>query len=590
MERYTGMKPGSPAPLTEGEKTVPLFIQEGIAHLRGDAALHRLRRYSQIADVFIKYGFGIVLEGFLPGLPRLPRIPIRRRFEEESPYVRIRMMIEELGPTFVKFGQIMSTRTELLPPPLIEELKKLTDEVKPLPFQEILPLLKRELEDPGRIFSRIEEMPVAAASLAQVHRATLLDGTQVVLKVQRPGIEEVIETDITILESLARHLESRYPHMRVYNPTGMVREFAVQIAKELDFIRDGKNAEILASNLKNISKIKIPRIFWEYSRRKLLVMEYIEGVRIDDLDGIRVLGLDPKSIAEILLSAYLQQIFRDGFFHGDPHPGNILVTREGRVALLDFGIVGVLRPEKREVFIQLLYGIVENDVDTIVEAYQLLGIRINDEDIDGLKDDTYGVLRDYEGYEVSQVDFREVMVRIPEILRKYHLQVPLSMMLMIKVILMMISISTKIDPTFNFPSRVQPYLEEIMQHHFISAERWRRDADSALSSLESLVELPKSLNRTFQKISEGRLRLEIADLDMQELTHTIKYASKIMLLGLTVSSLVIGASIVVMATQPSLSSTQCSGIMRATLIGYLFAVGLAIYAIYWVVVKRRPER
>jgi ubiquinone biosynthesis protein len=370
----------------------------------------------------------------------------------------------------------------------------------------------------------------------------------------------------------------------------MIREFSVQIAKELDFIRDGKNADILAANMKQVPGIKIPRIYWEHSGRRLLVMEYIEGVRINDSEGIRALGQNPKEIAELLLSAYLKQIFQDGFFHGDPHPGNILVTSAGNVVFLDFGIVGVLRPEKREVFIRLLYGMVENDVDMIIESYQDLGIRIRDEDIDGLKDDTYYVLRDYQEYEVQQVEFQGMMVRIPDILRKYHLQVPLSLMLMIKVIMMMISINTKIDPSFNFPSRVRPYLEDIMRHHYISEDKIRQTAGTIFSSVESVLELPKSLNRTFKRISDGKLRLEIIDMDIRGLSHSIKYASKIVLLGLVASSLVIGASLVVVATHPSVSTAVCSDIMWATLLGYLFAVILAIYAIYWVVVRKHPER
>ena len=370
----------------------------------------------------------------------------------------------------------------------------------------------------------------------------------------------------------------------------MIREFSVQITRELDFVRDGKNAEILAGNMKDIPRVKIPKIFWEHSGRRLLVMEYIEGVRIDDAGGIRAIGQRPREVAEIVLSAYLKQIFQDGFFHGDPHPGNILVTRDGRVAFLDFGIVGVLRPAKREAFVRLLLGMVENDVDMVVESYQDLGIRIRDEDIEGLKDDTYTVLKDYQEYEVQQVEFRGVMVRIPDILRKYHLQVPLSMMLMIKVIMMMISINTRIDPSFNFPSRVEPYLRDILRHQYFSAEKAKRTTNTLVTSLESYLELPKSLNRTFKRIAEGRLKLEIIDMDIRELSHSIKYASSIVLLGLVASALVIGASLVVLATQPSLATSACSRIMNLTLLGYLFAVALAIYAIYWVVVKKKPEK
>jgi ubiquinone biosynthesis protein len=555
-----------------------------------DHPMHRFTRYTQIADIFRKYGFGMVLEGFIPGLPRIPRIRLRSETAGLSPYTRIRMMLEELGPTYIKLGQIMSTRTELFPPALIDELNRLTDSVTPVPFSELRPVIEEQCGEIAAVFSSIDETPLGAASLAQVHRAVLKSGREVVLKIQRPGIEELIEIDLGILESLARHIEKRYPHTWVYNPTGMIREFSIQIARELDFVRDGKNAEILAGNLKDIPEVKIPKIFWEHSGRRMLVMEYIEGVRIDDLEGIRERGVRPREVAEIVLSAYLKQIFQDGFFHGDPHPGNILVTGDGRVAFLDFGIVGVLRPAKREAFVRLLLGMVENDVDMVVESYQDLGIRIRDEDLEGLKDDTYAVLQDYQEYEVQQVEFRGVMVRIPDILRKYHLQVPLSMMLMIKVIMMMISINSRIDPSFNFPSRVDPYLKEILRHQYLSAEKARRTATTVVTSMESYLELPKSLNQTFKRIAEGRLKLEIIDMDMRELSHAVKYASSIVLLGLVASALVIGASLVVLATQPSLAGIACSRIMSLTLLGYLFAVALAVFAIYWVVVKKKPEK
>src|SRR5690606_23927546 len=199
-------------------------------------------------------------------------------------------------------------------------------------------------------FREIEETPMASASIAQVHGAKLSEGTPVVLKVQRPGIKEVIETDILILESLAARIEYYYPHYAVYNPQGIVRDFAAQIRQELDFINDGRNADRLRKNMMDLKKIRVPMIFWEQSTRNLLVMEYIEGVRIDHVDEIRGMGVDPREIADRGFYAYLQQIFEDGFFHGDPHPGNLLVSRDGTITFLDFGIVGIIYPERRFYF------------------------------------------------------------------------------------------------------------------------------------------------------------------------------------------------------------------------------------------------
>ncbi|HPK82291.1 MAG TPA: AarF/UbiB family protein, partial [Methanoculleus sp.] len=252
----------------------------------------RLRRYRQIADVLAKYGFGILVEEVFPGIGRLWKAPVPAE-EKQSVYERIRLALEELGPTYIKFGQIMSTRRELLPPELIAELQRLQDRVDPLPFEEIRPVIRKYCPNLEECFDIIEADPVAAASLSQVHRAVMKDGQVVALKVQRPGIVDLIEADILILQSLARRVESLFPDLRVYNLPGMVDEFAVQIRRELDFSQDGMNAERLRRNMRDIPCVKIPRIHWGITGPFLLAMDYVEGVRIDDVAAIRAFGLFP---------------------------------------------------------------------------------------------------------------------------------------------------------------------------------------------------------------------------------------------------------------------------------------------------------
>ncbi len=256
--------------------------------------VRKFRRYWQIADILIKYQFGSIVQRLFPGTYRFRRCKECDIESVTSVYQRMRMAIEELGPTFVKLGQILSTRGDLLPPELIEELKILQDHNAPLPFSDIKAVIERECPDYRNCFAEIDEIPLASASIAQVHRAKLSDGTPVALKVQRPGIKDIIETDILILESLASRIEYYYPEYTVYNPVGIVSDFASQIRHELDFIHDGRNADRLRFNMQDQKKIRVPKIFWEQTTRYLLVMEYIEGVRIDHLDEIRAMEIDPK--------------------------------------------------------------------------------------------------------------------------------------------------------------------------------------------------------------------------------------------------------------------------------------------------------
>ncbi len=539
----------------------------------------RLRRYGQIADVLIKYGFGMVLEGVLPA--GAWRRVMRRGagIERQSVYVRIRLALEDLGPTFIKFGQIMSTRRELLPPPMIEELQKLQDQVAPIPFEEIRPLIDEYCPDIGAAFEEIDEVPQAAASLAQVHRAVLKGGTEVVLKVQRPGIGEVIETDLMILRFLARQVEMRFHDMRVYNPVGMVEEFSTQIRKEIDFVRDGMNAERFAHNFRDFPGVKIPKIFWEYSGTRMLVMERIEGVRVDDVAAIRDLGADPVEIAKRGFHCYLKQVFVDGFFHGDPHPGNILVTPKRDLAFLDFGIVGVLRPEKREVFIDLLSALVENDPDLLIDAFRGLGIEIRDEDMEMVKDDLYLVVADYSEFRIGQVNIRRMVDEITTVLRRYNLSVPLSLMQVIKILFMTMDTGIRLDPHFNSTTELRHYLTELRARKTLSPDVVKKAAHSVKGVLEGAFELPRNVNEVLRKLSTGSVKLEIVDTDLVKLQRSLDRSSDKILVGLITSAVVIGSSLILLASHVTLPDQ----VVVIAFIGYVLALFIGFFALYHVI-------
>ena len=535
----------------------------------------RFQRYRQIADVLVKYGFGILVEEVIPGGRRLQALR-RSPGEERSVYERIRLAIEELGPTYIKFGQIMSTRRELLPPELIEELQKLQDQVAPLPFEEIRPVIQRYCPNLEECFDIIEEEPVAAASLSQVHRAVMRDGRVVALKVQRPGIVDLIETDLLILQSLARRVESLSPALRVYNLRGMVDEFSLQIRRELDFAQDGMNADRLRRNMRGIPGVKIPRVHWGISGPCLLAMDYVEGVRIDDVAAIRAFGLFPEDIADLGFSAYIQQIFVDGFFHGDPHPGNLLVTRRGEVVFLDYGIVGVLRPERRRAFADLLLAMTRTDVAGVIAALEKLDVHISPADLDSVKDDLYLVLLDYREMRLERVNFAVAIRGLTDILRRYHIRVPSNLMLMMKVVVMVIDIGTRLDPSFNFDQRIRPYLARIIAQQRFSPETMAKTVWSLADAAEGLLAIPGNVNETLKTLSEGTVTIELEDSDLAKIVGVIDRTSDKLIVGLVVAAIVVGSSLVLRVADLPIPGY----VTTLAVVGYVFAVLVGFYAVY----------
>jgi len=546
----------------------------------------KFRRYWQIADILFKYQFGVIVHKLFPGVHRFRR---GRAPKEETPadeYARMRMAIEELGPTFIKFGQIMSTRQEMLPPGLIEELKKLQDQTNPLSFDTVKDVIYEGCPQEGLCFTDIEEKPLASASISQLHRAMLPDGTPVALKVQRPGIKEIIETDILILESFVERAEAVFPEWRVYNPRGIVADFAAQIRMELDFIRDGKNADRLRKNMKGLTGIKVPRIYWEFSSPRLLVMEYVEGVRVDNIPRICEMGVNPKKVAEKGFFAYMKQIFEDGFFHGDPHPGNLLVTPDGALVFLDFGIVGIIRPERRFWFIGLLNSILSKDPTLLLKSLEGLGVTIPEKDREALRDDIYSSMLEAEGTVIGQYSFEGMADGLTRILRKYRIQVPMNLMLMLKVIVMVLDVGTELDPDFDFVEKSEIFMERLSRRESLMDHLVRRGFGSVIEAADGFFDMPRNVNRMLKQLSTGTIKIDILENDIKRLQQALDRTSDKILIGLIIAGMVVGSSFILRESSfyfPEL-------VIFVASLTYVAAILIGFYALYHVIFGRYVDK
>jgi len=539
-----------------------------------------LRRYEQIAAILFKYGFEVAVTDLLPNT-------IQWRLRRQKPETtnlnvnrRVRLAIQEMGPTFVKFGQIMSTRRELLSPELIEELKYLTDKVEPVAFERIKPTIEEYCGNIEEIFVYLNERPFAAASLSQVHHGKLKDGTVVVLKVQRPGIKEQIEMDLRILKAIADRAEQTSSNLQIFNFPALVVDFARQILSELDFTKDGRNAELIAKNMKPFENVRIPKIYWEFSGTRLLVMEYMKGVRIDKVDLIKKLGVDPKEIAQLGFKAYMKQIFEDGFFHGDPHPGNLLVSPKGELIFLDFGLTGVLRPEKRDLLLKMLVAIVDKDVDDLVEVFNAIGIRIREQWMDSFKDDLYLAIMQSDDPAVG--DNSDSLEGVVSALRKYRLKVPMVTMLMIKVIIMVEADGYKLNPEFNFMEEVKPIITSIFRKRVLNQGNIVKAGYDIIEAFQSAKDLPDNLNSFFKRLSTGTITFKIAHDDLDRLGNSVDRASYKILLGLVMASIVIGMSMVIFTTQNVFSPET----FQVSIVVYAIAVALGLVSVIQLIRER----
>ena len=492
---------------------------------------------------------------------------------------RARLAFEQLGPTFVKLGQMLSTREDLLPPAWTTELARLHSDVAPVPFDDLLPQIEQALgRSPFEVFAHVEREPYAAASIAQIHRAKLAGGTPVVLKIRRPGIDAKIDADLRLLDRLAHLIEREMPEVRRYRPVQVVGQLRGSLERELDLAVEARNTERFARNFADDLDILVPRVYLEWTSSTMIVQEHIEGIRGNDLAAIDSAGLDRKVLAARGVDAVLKMILVDGVFHADPHPGNVMYLPDNRIALIDFGMVGRLSPARRGQIIDLLAGLAGHDEEAMLEV--LLDWR-GDEFVDEarLAADLGEFAFDYTDMQLKDLKIGVLLHRVSAILREQSIVLPSDLTLLFKALITLEGLGHQYDPEFRLIERVKPFIDRAMRERYQPVETARR-AQQTLSDLFGLVtSMPRDLARLVKDARHGRMRV---DLDLKRLDRfgdRLHSAMDRATIGIMTASLVVGSSIVMtIAEGPRLFGVSL--LTYCGLVGYLVAFVNSLWIIF----------
>lgn len=509
-----------------------------------------VRRYQEILNILAKNGFGFIIDRL-----ELPGQSLYQRFKKEKPPQaeelanlpeRITQVMKELGPTFIKLGQLFSTRPDLLSADYIKEFAKLQDEVTPVPIEMIKSVISEETGGQiDELFAEFELDALASASIGQVHRAKLVTGEDVVVKIQRPGIERLIKTDLEILEDIARFLEERTPLVENYNITDMLVEFRISILEELDFSLEGRNAEIFKANLQDDSRVYIPRIYWEYTKKRVLVMEYVEGAKIGGREKMIASGYDPRQIAEALVEAMITQIYTDGFFHSDPHPGNLAVLPGNKIVFMDFGQVGYLDEEIREKAADMVLALLKHDIDAVVKGLLQIGIVCGQPNMSHLRRDVSRLERKYYGMSLQEVEVGTSVQELMEVASRYNIRIPTDFVMAAKAGVTLEGTIRDLVPDLSLVEIGKPFATKVYLHRYDPRKILHKTQKNSLRLFSTLMHLPELFEDLIDNIRSGRLALSIELKDLPMAVNQLKSAANRLAVSIIFSGLLIAGALMV---------------------------------------------
>ena len=532
-----------------------------------------IQRYRQIVTVLIKYGFGdlvdvLNIEQYLEiGLKIIYR-KRRGKLESLSRAERVRMVLEELGPTFVKMGQILSTRPDLLPVEYIKELPKLQDDVPSFPFSDVKKIIEDELKQPvNEIFLEFDEQPIAAASIGQVHKAVTPDGKKVVVKIQRPGIQRIVEVDLEIMLHLAGLMERHLEGWDIQHPTKIVKEFAATLEKELDYTLEAAYMERFATQFEGDARIHVPRIYRKLMTKRVLVMECIEGVKASDLDELEKNGLDRFKIARVGFDLIMEQIFVNGFFHADPHPGNIFVLPDNIICFIDFGMMGRINLKSRENFADLILSIVKRDEIKVVDAILNLTEYDDAPDYHSLESDVCEFMDKYCYKPLKEVALGNLLQQLLDVSTRHRLNIPPDLFLMIKALSTIEGLGTKLDPDFDVTKQAAPFVRRLQLNRFNPRRIFQNMTDSGTELFHLLEEVPGEIRDILKMIKRGTIKMEFEHRGLKPMLSTHDRISNRLAFAIVLASLIMGSALIVLSGVPP----KWHDIPIIGLIGFLFA-------------------
>ena len=550
-------------------------------------AYRHLNRYRHILTVLFKYGFGdlvdiLKIEQYLEiGLQMISR-KRREQVEKLSRAERVRMVMEELGPTFVKLGQILSTRPDLISVEFIQELSKLQDNVPPFPYTEARQIIESELGRPLEdIFQHFEDTPLAAASIGQVHRAQLKDGEEVVVKVQRPGIRKTIEVDLEIMLHLASLMERHLEELQVHRPVRIVQEFARTLEKEIDYTIEASHIERFARQSMDDPTVYVPKVFRDTTTGRVLTMEYIDGIKTSEIDRIEREGLDRKIITALGADLILRQIFDYGFFHADPHPGNIFVLPDNVICYIDFGMMGSIDRQTREDFADLIYTVVHHDESRATQI--LLKLTEYDEkpDVRVLERDLTEFIGQHLYVPLKDLQMDKLLQQILKMISRHRLQIPQNLFLMMKALATVEGIGLLLDPDFEMIKQTIPFIQRVKMARYHPKRMADDLVRSGVEFVQLMQEIPGETREILEQMKQGKIKIEFKHKGLEPMLSTYDQISNRIAFAIVIAALIIGSALIVLSKTPPF----LFGISFIGIIGFLAAAVMGLWLLIAILKK-----
>lgn len=507
------------------------------------------KRYREIIQTFFGHGFGYLVDQ--AGLWEFITLK-QRLFGEGSEGVsrfsrgeRARQALERLGPTFIKLGQVLSTRPDLLPRDILHEMQKLQDRVPPFAFDQVAKLVEAELGHPvSEVFSELFDQPLAAASIGQVHLARLQDGEPVVVKVMRPDLDRIVRTDLEIMADLAGVFERRTDWGKYYRISEVVAEFADSLRNEMNYTVEASNADRFRRMFSGDSAVYVPRVYWDLTTTRVLTMELVEGLKINDVAAIRRAGLNPSDIARRLADAVFRQVLVEGFFHADPHPGNLFVDEHGTIIFMDFGMVGELSGEMRERFISFVTGVVNRDPDEVVEAILRMGEPLGRVNLAALKRDVYRLQKRYGEVPLREVDFGKALLEIIALAYDHRIAVPSDYSFLAKALITLESVVVELDPSLSMIDLAEPYTRLLLREQLSWTSIRRGARRGILEGLRLAAKVPKQVSGLLSLAEDGELRFKIENTDSDVFIGRLTALFNRLAMSIISGSLVVGTALI----------------------------------------------